>query len=221
MRKGDVLWGCGLLIWVTVLAIPASLEVYKQIVTEYPLLSSFFKFAMLATMGELLGKRIAMKKWSMPKYLSIRIVVWGFIGVMVSIAFSVFNKGVGQTQLLGLLPGDGNPWLQAFFTSVCMNLSFGPMLFVFHRCSDTLLEIVGEKGLGKVSVKSIVERIDWVPFVYTVMMKTSLFFWIPAHTLVFLLPPAYRILASAFLSIMLGVLLSKRFQEPKPQNPQK
>ncbi len=219
MRKGDVLWGFGILLWVAVLAIPASLEVYKRLVVDYPLLSSFFKFAMLATMGELLGKRIAMKKWSMPKYLSIRIVVWGFIGVMVSIAFSVFNHGVGQTQLAGLLPGDGSPLLHAFFTSVCMNFTFGPMLFVFHRCSDTVLEIIGEKGLGKVSLKGIVGRIDWVPFVYIVMIKTSLFFWIPAHTLVFLLPSEFRILASAFLSIMLGVLLGK-FKQPKTHNRQ-
>lgn len=208
MKKGDVLWACGILAWVAMLAIPASLDLFKQIVAGYPLLSSFFKFAMLATMGELLGKRIVLKKWYKPLYLPVRIIVWGFIGVMVSIAFSVFNNGVGQTQLAGLLPGGKSTVFHAFFTSFCMNLTFGPMLFVFHKCSDTLLEIVHEEGFGKVSLKGVVDHIDWVSFVRIVMIKTSLFFWVPAHTLVFMLPPEYRILASAFLSIMLGVFLA-------------
>lgn len=39
-------------------------------------------------------------------------------------------------------------------------------------------------------------------------LKTCPYFWIPAHTIVFLLPNQYRVLVSAFLSIALGLLLA-------------
>jgi len=41
-----------------------------------------------------------------------------------------------------------------------------------------------------------------------VLLKTIPFFWIPAHTLTFLLPKEYRIVIAAFLSVVLGVILA-------------
>ena len=41
-------------------------------------------------------------------------------------------------------------------------------------------------------------------FVYK---KTIPLFWIPAHTITFLLPAEYRILVAALLGIVLGVIL--------------
>jgi hypothetical protein len=40
-----------------------------------------------------------------------------------------------------------------------------------------------------------------------VFKKTIPFFWIPAHTITFLLPPQYRVLYAALLSVVLGILL--------------
>ncbi len=40
------------------------------------------------------------------------------------------------------------------------------------------------------------------------MKKTIPLFWIPAHTITFLLPEEFRVLFAAVLSVMLGVLLS-------------
>ncbi|MBQ6597571.1 MAG: Mpv17/PMP22 family protein, partial [Lentisphaeria bacterium] len=40
--------------------------------------------------------------------------------------------------------------------------------------------------------------------------KTIVFFWIPAHTVTFLLPPDYRVLMSAVLSLVLGAILTFR-----------
>ncbi|MBK5251987.1 MAG: hypothetical protein JJE29_05070 [Peptostreptococcaceae bacterium] len=45
-------------------------------------------------------------------------------------------------------------------------------------------------------------------FVSFVLAKTIPFFWIPAHTLTFLLPGQYRVLAAAMLSIALGLILT-------------
>jgi hypothetical protein len=54
----------------------------------------------------------------------------------------------------------------------------------------------------------VTSRIDWNGFVSFVVVKTIPFFWIPAHTITFLLPPEFRIIAAAFLSIALGIILS-------------
>jgi hypothetical protein len=45
-------------------------------------------------------------------------------------------------------------------------------------------------------------------------MKTIPFFWIPAHTLTFLLPSEYRVLAAAMLSIALGLILTITKKKP-------
>ena len=45
-------------------------------------------------------------------------------------------------------------------------------------------------------------------FVSFVLMKTIPIFWIPAHTITFLLPSEYRVLSAAFLSIALGAILA-------------
>jgi uncharacterized membrane protein YraQ (UPF0718 family) len=40
------------------------------------------------------------------------------------------------------------------------------------------------------------------------VILSILAFWIPVHTLVFLLPAVYRVIAAALLSIALGVILA-------------
>jgi len=47
-------------------------------------------------------------------------------------------------------------------------------------------------------------------------MKTIPMFWIPAHTITFLLPSEFRVLAAAFLSIALGAILAFA-KKKKPQ----
>ncbi len=96
---------------------------------------------------------------------------------------------------------------QAFFGSAVMNLTFGPMMMFFHRIMDLWIDSSYEKK-GKVSLSVLVDKIDWHSLVEFSWAKTCLFFWIPAHTIVFMLPPQYRVLVSAFLSIALGLLLA-------------
>jgi hypothetical protein len=65
-----------------------------------------------------------------------------------------------------------------------------------------------ENKKGKVTLSEVIKRIDWDGFVSFVIMKTIPIFWIPAHTITFLLPPEYRVLSAAFLSIALGAILA-------------
>ena len=54
----------------------------------------------------------------------------------------------------------------------------------------------------------MVKRINWDDFISFVLVKTIPIFWIPAHTITFLLPPEHRVLSAAFLSTALGGILA-------------
>ena len=41
-----------------------------------------------------------------------------------------------------------------------------------------------------------------------VLFRSLLFFWVPAHTVTFLLPPAFRVLFAALLGAVLGLILA-------------
>ena len=88
-----------------------------------------------------------------------------------------------------------------------MNLTFAPTFMAFHRYTDTYIDLSFE-GKKNITPSDVVSRIDWNGFVSFVLLKTIPFFWIPAHTVTFMLPPEYRVLTAAMLSIALGILLS-------------
>lgn len=108
----------------------------------------------------------------------------------------------------GRLPFKGSNLAEAFFGSAIMNVTFGPMMMAFHRFTDLFIDAKYEKKGGKVTLKELIEKNDWNSLVEFSWLKTCPFFWIPAHTIVFLIPGNYRVLASAFLSIALGLLLA-------------
>ena len=54
----------------------------------------------------------------------------------------------------------------------------------------------------------ILGRINWNVQWNFVFKKTIPFFWIPAHTITFLLPEDYQVAFAALLGIALGVILS-------------
>lgn len=207
MKKGDYLWLSGLLAWVFILVMPVSREMFMAFTTLHPYLAGFVKFAILATMGDLLGLRLIHGKYIIPKGLHYRGFVWGIIGMMVSLVFTVFMAGAGAAQSVGLLPFENVVLARAFFGSTIMNLTFGPMMMVFHRFMDLFIDAKYEKK-GKVALSSLVDKLDWHSLVEFSWVKTCTLFWIPAHTLVFLIASQYRVLASAFLSIALGLLLA-------------
>ena len=208
MKKGDYFWLAGLAVFVAILIVPATREMFVKFSTEHAYLAGFIKFFILATMGELLAVRIVTGKWHIPKRLPYRAFVWGFLGIAIVLTFNVFAVGVEGALANGFLPGGKSKFAMAFFTSFTMNLSFAPTMMAFHRITDTFIDLKVENEGEKITLGEVVKRIDWDGFISFVLVKTIPIFWIPAHTITFLLPPEYRVLMAAFLSIALGAILA-------------
>lgn len=179
----------------------------------------FLKFALLATAGELLSIRMARKSWDVPSFVIARWAIWGFIGVWITYMMKIFASGVSVLMLTGLLPDPSSDFLKrlvsAFFISATMNLSFGPTFMAIHKCSDTYLDLKKERDGGKPSLSEVIKRVDWHRFVSFTLFKTVPVFWIPAHTVTFLLPSQYQVMLAALLSVALGVILNIR-KKPQP-----
>ena len=207
MKKGDIIWSIFLAIIVLFLLVPGTREIFKDLTASYSYLMGFIKFSILATMGELLSIRIVNKKWKRPNGLFYRVVIWGFLGVVIVLVFDLFNSGVAAAQSKNLLPGESSKFMLAFLTSALMNMIFAPTMMAFHRISDTYIEKKHNIN-RKINLEKVVSSINWGDFVSFVILKTIPFFWIPAHTIVFLLPDVYRIITAAFLSMALGAILA-------------
>jgi hypothetical protein len=59
-----------------------------------------------------------------------------------------------------------------------------------------------------IKVTKIITTLNWDVQWNFVFKKTIPFFWIPAHTLTFILPSEYQVLFAALLGIALGLILS-------------
>lgn len=208
MKKGSILWGIALLVWILVLAVPASRTAFMAATEAHPYIMGFIKFAILATMGDLLGIRILRGEWKLPKGVFYKSIVWGIIGMMTTLLFTVYMGGTAAAQAAGRLPFKESALALAFFASAIMNLTFGPMMMAFHRFTDMYIDSRYEKNKDRITVSNLIDRNDWHSLVEFSWLKTCPFFWIPAHTIVFMLPGQYRVLVSAFLSIALGLLLA-------------
>lgn len=201
------MWG-GLLIGILALmAVPQTNRVFVSLTLGHPYLMSFGKFFVLATMGELLGQRIVSGRWSRPPGLGAKMLVWGMIGILIMLTFEIFSQGVQAVLKKGLLPGGDNRLVAAFYTSLVANITFGPVFMIFHRFSDTFIEVRCASG-KKPSLKEIINMIDWYNVYSFVVLTTIPVFWIPAHTLTFYLPGEYRMICAALLSIVIGAILS-------------
>ena len=194
-----------------VLIVPAWREVFKTLSSEHPYIMGFIKFALLATVGEVLAMRIRKKQWELPCYIGWRMLIWGAIGVAITFMMKTYSYGVAGLMENRLLPGAGegagSRLLKAFYTAAVMNLTFGPTFMATHKCTDKYLEL-RHAGVKKPGLKGVVNDVDWYGFVSFTLFKTIPLFWIPAHTLTFLLPPEYQVIAAAALSIALGIILS-------------
>lgn len=189
---------------------------YEAIVSGFPVISSFVKFAILATTGEIIACRIRTKRWPGKEFgILPKAFIWGLLGVLILFAFRIFSKGVPQLcgSLLPVTSSDVlNLVLTAFYISLFMNCIFAPVMMLIHR----LLDIRIEEGKGKMSsllksrlsVDELFRLVSWERMWGFVFKKTIPFFWIPAHTITFLLPAEWRILFAAALSVALGILLA-------------
>lgn len=224
LKKGDYIWLLALFFIIGFLTIPQTHKLFVEYTKNYPYTMSFLKVAVLATLGELLAVRILAGKWVQPVGVWPKAVIWGLIGMSFVIVFEIFATGVTTLLDKGLLPTFGQglgAFSFAFWTSTCMNFFFAPTMMAFHRITDTYLE-AGEGRLAafvQLPLADVIRKIDWGNMIGFVFLKTLPLFWVPAHTLTFLLPPEYRVLSAAFLSIALGAILAfaKRKGTEKPE----
>ncbi|MBC7960576.1 MAG: hypothetical protein H7X94_11955, partial [Vallitaleaceae bacterium] len=102
--KGDILWAGMLLIWILILVIPMLRTQFIQITDAHPYLGGFVKFAILASMGDMLGARILKGRWVFPTGFFFKAIVWGILGMMITLVFTVFMSGAAGAQAAGRLP---------------------------------------------------------------------------------------------------------------------
>jgi hypothetical protein len=196
---------------------------YEEINQQLPLVMAFFKFAILATFGEVLGLRIRTGKYNVPNFgIFPRALIWGFLGIWIAIVMGVFRNGVPAyldrfqvfSGINAALTGGFSAlklW-GAFFISIMMNTTFAPVFMTLHKITDTHITQTGGTLTGffskKIDFTQIISSINWKVQWNFVFKKTIPLFWIPAHTLTFILPQNYQVLFAAFLGICLGVILS-------------
>jgi hypothetical protein len=222
MKKNDLLF---IFIVFTVIAvlvfISPVLNWYMQYNKEHGMIMSFFKFAILATLGEVIALRIRTGNYNEPGFGIIpRMIVWGFLGLVINIAFQIFSTGgpvflayIGLVNAPDAMKGGFSilKLLDAFTISTTMNLTFAPVMMTFHKITDTHIIKTGGtvKGLfTPIPFASIFKNMNWDVMWNFIFKKTIPFFWIPAHTITFLLPAEFRVLFAAILGIALGLILA-------------
>lgn len=182
------------------LAVPSANAAFRALSVSSPLAMGFVKFVFLATTGEILAARIGAGLWRVPENAAAKAVVWGVIGAALALLLKVYAGGVA------LLFNGGAPLLIAFATSLAMNTTFAPVMMTFHKMTDTWLALKAEGA--DTSLAAVIGAVDWYGFISFTVMKTIPFFWLPAHTVTFMLPPEYQTSMAAALSIVLGIILS-------------
>lgn len=203
-----------LLLW------PGAMDGFIGMTKESPLIMSFLKFAILATIGECIALRITTGEYNRPGFgVAPKFVLWGLLGVGCKLAFTIF--GSGTPNLLAELGfsldpdraswGFGSRFLAAFSVSVLLNTLFAPILMVGHKIGDIHIERTGGTLRGfftRPDMAGLFKAVNWDVMWSFVLKKTVPIFWIPAHTITFLLPAHFQVLFAAMLSIALGVILA-------------
>ena len=210
MLIGDAVAGL-IFIGLTILfVLPGTRSLYDAAYTAAPVVVSFIKFALLATGGEWIAKRIKDHSYSLKGFgLFPKTIIWGVLGVFIYWAFQIFGRGVPAA--FPFISQASTFWMRllgAFLTSLFMNLIFSPVLMLTHHVTDKYIAFNhGKFPLNKIKIQPMLEAIDWSRMWGFVFKLTIPLFWIPAHTITFMLPAQYRTLFAALLSVALGILL--------------
>ena len=196
-------------------------DFYIQFNANHGMITSFIKFAILATLGEIIGLRIKTGSYYQQGFGVLpRAIVWGFLGLTIKMAFIIF--AVGTPAFLAYLGMTDAPIIMkqsfsidklivAFSISAAMNLIYAPVMMTMHKITD--MHILANGGTLKGFFKPILFRkyfvnLDWNVQWNFVFKKTIPFFWIPAHTFTFLLPSDFQVLFAAILGVALGAILA-------------
>lgn len=222
MKRTDFIF----FVFVCLLILPFVLnkELYNAYIVfnaEHGMVMSFLKFAVLSTIGELLGLRISTGVYHRKGFGVLpRALVWGVLGLGINMAFIVFSSGVpvfleylGARNTVAVMAGALT--LEkvgiALMISVVLNSIFAPVFMTLHKVTDTHILATGGtlKGLfSPIPVGKILQEMNWKVQWNFVFKKTIPLFWYPAHTITFLLPTEMRVLFAALLGVVLGVILA-------------
>lgn len=195
---------------------------YHSFNAAHGMIMSFIKFALLSTLGEMIGLRISGGVYSRKGFgILPRMLVWGIFGMGINMAMIIFSNGtpvfleyLGLTDATGIFRSSvfsGPKVLVAFAISVSMNTIFAPMFMTLHKITDTHILAHGGTLRGfftPIRMGEIMMGLNWNVLWGFVFKKTIPFFWFPAHTITFLLPGNMRVLFAALLGVILGILLA-------------
>ena len=222
IKVKDIIFFCGVVFLFLPFVISKDVfDFYIKFNQDHGLITSFIKFAVLATMGEVIGLRIKTGSYYKKGFGIIpRMIVWGFLGITIKISFVIFAVGtpaflqsIGLQDAMQVMKGAFIPekLLVAFSISLAMNVIYAPVMMTLHKITD--MHILANGGTIKgfftpIKFKKYFVDLDWNIQWNFVFKKTIPFFWIPAHTFTFLLPPDFQVLFAALLGIALGVILA-------------
>lgn len=167
------------------------MEWYVSLVKAHPIATAMAQFAVLGTFGEIASKWLANKRFFSPFGLRgtlLRMLGWALLAVAIKYAFTGFVSFVGGLVDHAMLPAMG-AFGTAFAVSLSMNLQFGPFLVIVHRLIDNTID----------------GRPNWANLDKALL--SLLWFWVPAHTVTFMLPVDFRIGLAAVWSVALGLIL--------------
>lgn len=222
MKKKDVIvLLCVAAVVAVFFVFPAVYEFYKGFNARHGLTMSFLKFALLSTFGECVGLRITHGVYSMPGFgIAPRALVWGVLGVGISMAMTVFAAGVpalARVARHGRRPrvDGGGAFLVKSVRRVLYlrghEYHFAPLFMTMHKLTDTHILATGGTLRGfftPMHMGDLLAGLNWHRQWDFVFKKTIPLFWYPAHTITFLLPGDARVLFAALLGVALGVLLA-------------
>ena len=199
-------------------------EAYHGFNARHAVFLGGIKFAVLSTIGEVIALRIRTGSYAGLKGFGVvpRMVVWFFLGAWIVMAMRIFGAGAplladyvfgADGRIIEAMKGgvSGYKLVGAFFISLLQNTAFAPVFMTLHKITDTHIMNCGgslRAFCTPMRVGDIMAGMNWRVQWSFVFKKTIPFFWIPAHTVTFMLPGEYQVLFAAFLGIVLGVILA-------------
>jgi hypothetical protein len=234
MKKGDFILIACVAVVAALFAIPQTHagEAFNWATAHHPYIMAFFKFAILATLGEMLALRIREGVYNKKGFGVLpRMIVWGFLGMAIAMSMVIFKAGVPAflgTVADALTGNSGHGAVYAtvfkaseftlaklgiaFAVSVLMNSIFAPVMMTFHKCTD--IHITDNGGtvrglLRPMKMREIMsQKVNWDIQWNLVIKKTIPLFWFPMHTITFILPANLQVLFAALLGVALGLILA-------------
>ena len=208
MKKDRIItisWLTILIAVIIILSLPSSREKFVIATNKYPYLMGIFELGLLGTMGDLLGVKIVKGEWEIFGIkIHQRILVWGFIGILFTIAFPIYSYGVEGLLHKGLLPGENSALLTSFWKSFLMNMLFAFPMMTINRFLNKLID--KDRLFDVWPVVDTFKQMNWEQMLL-VAAPTCIWFWTPVNTYTFLLPAEFRVISGALLAIALGFIL--------------